>query len=137
MAENQNVLGSVGEGEAAIVEAEHNAHDAHSAHDHHSDSTTVQFAGREITLPVPVYTAVFGVLGALTVIEVLLAEIITSDIKTPILVLLSLMKAGLVVWFYMHLNRDTRLFMLTLLLPVIVGLLSALYLLTVPTGYSY
>jgi cytochrome c oxidase subunit IV len=52
-------------------------------------------------------------------------------------VLLSLMKAGLVVWFYMHLNRDTRLFMLTLLLPVIVGLLSALYLLTVPTGYSY
>lgn len=103
----------------------------------HGDTTEVKILGREIVLPVPIYTAVFGVLAVVTLVEVLLAEIIASDVKIPILVILSLSKAALVVWFYMHLNRDSRLFLLTLLLPLIVGLVSALYLLFVPVGYSY
>jgi cytochrome c oxidase subunit IV len=104
----------------------------------HGDITEVHVLGRDIVLPVPIYTAVFGVLAVITLVEVLLAEIITNDgVKIPILVVLSLSKAALVVWFYMHLNRDSRLFMLTLMLPLIVGLISALYLLLVPVGYSY
>lgn len=111
--------------------------DHHESHDVHGDTTVIKFRGREYTFPVPIYTAVFFVLAALTVIEVVLAEIIASDVKVPILVAISLCKAGLVVWFYMHLNRDARIFALTLLLPVLVGMLSMLYLLAVPTGYSY
>lgn len=107
------------------------------AHHHDDDTTTIRFAGREVVLPVPLYTAVFGALAILTIVEVLIAELIESDLKAPVLVLLSLGKAGLVVWFYMHLNRDSRLFLVALALPVIVALISVLYLMAVPQGYSY
>jgi cytochrome c oxidase subunit 4 len=84
-----------------------------------------------------VYTAVFGALAVLTVIEVLLAEIITAEVlKIPLLLGLAIIKALLVVIFYMHLRTDSRVFALTLLLPILVALLSMLYLLGVPpTGY--
>jgi hypothetical protein len=145
-ATEQSSEGAVAQGwDAAIKGIEHGFDAAHEKPaDHHAaeaaehgDTTEVKILGREIVLPVPIYTAVFGVLAVVTLVEVLLAEIITSGIQIPILVILSLCKAALVVWFYMHLNRDSRLFLLTLMLPLIVGLISAVYLLLVPVGYSY
>lgn len=145
-ATEQASKGAVAEGwDAAIKGIEHGFEAAHEKPaDHHTaeaaehgDTTEVKILGREIVLPVPIYTAVFGVLAVITLVEVLLAEIIASDVKVPFLVILSLCKAALVVWFYMHLNRDSRLFLLTLTLPLIVGLISAIYLLLVPVGYSY
>lgn len=100
---------------------------------HHGDTTVI--FGREY--PVPVYTAVFATLGLLTVIEVLIAEIISAEvIKIPLLLGIAVAKAGLVVIFYMHLNTDSRIFALTLAVPVGLALLSVFYLLGVnPTGY--
>ncbi|MEQ8676459.1 MAG: cytochrome C oxidase subunit IV family protein [Aggregatilineales bacterium] len=102
------------------------------AHDAHGD-VTVWF-GREF--PFPVYTMVFGLLAVATLIEVILAELIGSDLKIPILLGIAIVKAGLVVWYYMHLNHDSRVFALTLALPLIIALLSALFLMGVdPTSY--
>lgn len=100
------------------------------AHDAHGD-TTVLF-GRE--LPFPIYTVVFIGLAILTLIEVILAEVISGDIKIPILVAIAVAKAYLVVYYYMHLNTDSRVFALTLALPVGIALLSALFLFAVPSG---
>ncbi|MDX1991137.1 MAG: cytochrome C oxidase subunit IV family protein [bacterium] len=100
----------------------------------HGD-TTVLF-GREYNIPV--YTAVFLGLGALTVLEVVLAEIITSNVKIPFLLGIAIAKAVLVVLFYMHLREDNRLFALALILPLAIATLSALFLLAVPpVSYSF
>lgn len=101
--------------------------------EHHHDDVTV-FMGREF--PYSIYTSVFFALGILTLIEVVLAEIISSDVKIPLLLGIAIAKALLVVIFYMHLNKDSRVFALTLALPVGLALLATLYLLGVPsTGY--
>ncbi|GAB4515537.1 MAG: hypothetical protein OHK0046_19250 [Anaerolineae bacterium] len=112
--------------------SDHAYEEALGVHDAHGDTTV--FMGREY--PLPIYTSVFLALGALTVIEVLLAEIISSDIKIPFLMGIAVAKALLVVLFYMHLNKDSRIFALVLGLPLGLGLLATLYLLGVPpTGY--
>jgi caa(3)-type oxidase subunit IV len=102
------------------------------ASEHHGD-TTVLF-GKEY--PVPLYTAVFGALAVLTLIEVLIAEIFTTDVKIPFLIGIAVAKALLVVLFYMHLRDDNRIFALVLAVPLGIATLSALFLLAVPTtGY--
>lgn len=101
---------------------------------HHHDTDVTRFAGREY--PIPVYTAVFIVLGVITLVEVLLAEIITTNVRIVPLVALSILKAGLVVYYYMHLNVDSRIFAGILILAVIIAGLSAAFLVSVPaTGY--
>jgi cytochrome c oxidase subunit IV len=107
------------------------------AHVDEGDTTTVAVLGRTYVLPVPIYTAVFGALGVLTLLEVILAEVFTADwLRIPLLLGIAIVKALLVVIFYMHLRTDSRVFALTLLLPMLVALLSMLYLLGVPpTGY--
>src|SRR5690606_13972851 len=94
--------------------------------DLHEGDTTV-FMGKEYDIPI--YTSVFIALGVLTIIEVIIAEIITSDIKIPVLVGMSIAKAVLVVLYYMHLKTDGRLVAVTLVIPIVVALLSALFLL--------
>jgi caa(3)-type oxidase subunit IV len=100
---------------------------------HHGDVTV--FMGKEYAIPI--YTSVFIALGVLTVIEVLIAEIIRSDIKIPLLLGIALAKAFLVVLFYMHLKTDSRVFALTLAVPLGVGILSVLFLLAVPATGGY
>ncbi len=102
--------------------------------DAHLHDTTVLF-GR--TLNFPIYTVVFFALGALTIIEVLLAEILSGVevIKIPVLLSIATIKAALVVIFYMHLNTDSRVFAVTFIVPVVIALLSVLFLLGIPTGY--
>mgnify|MGYP001236494422 CR=1 FL=1 len=100
----------------------------------HSRSETHIF-GRVI--PYPLYTVVFFTLGVITIIEVVIAEVFPEGLfKTIPLVVLSLAKAVMVVMFYMHLKEDSRIFAFTLILPLLIALVSALFLLSVPiTGY--
>lgn len=104
-----------------------------AAHDHDHDEK-FSFVGR--TFNVPVYTGVFILLGILTVIEVALSRLEHSGLITIIMLVLSIIKAGLVVWFYMHLNKDSRIFLATLLIPVVLVILAVLFLSAVP-GFGY
>lgn len=115
----------------SIPGAPEEPHDAH-AQPHLSD-TTVLF-GREI--PYPIYTVVFFALGALTILEVLMAELLVSVeiIKIPLLLSIAIAKSALVVIFYMHLNHDSRVFAVTFLVPVAIALLSVLFLLGIPAN---
>ncbi len=98
------------------------------------DST--YFFGRII--PMPMYTVIFAVLAVITLVEVIISELPEGFLGTLLLVALSLAKAVLVVLFYMHLRSDSRFFAAALILPLIIGLISAMFLLAVPTtGYPY
>jgi caa(3)-type oxidase subunit IV len=119
----QEGIESIGPNRGLLSELAHQA-----AHAHHEDTTVI--FGREF--PVPVYTAVFAVLGILTLFEVMIAELISHDIKIPFLLGIAVAKALLVVIFYMHLKTDDRIFAYTLGIPVGVTLLSLLYLMAVP-----
>jgi cytochrome c oxidase subunit 4 len=108
------------------------AEESHDA-DHHHDDTAV-FRGRN--LGVPVYTAVFGLLGILTIIEISLSGVPRGFFTIPIMVTIAIIKAGLVVWFYMHLNKDSRIFALTLLIPFVMVIGATLFLMLVSApGY--
>lgn len=100
----------------------------------HGDTTT--FLGR--TFPVPLYTFIFIVLAVITLVEVVISELPEGVLGTLLLVGLSLVKAVLVVMFYMHLREDNRFFALALIVPLFMGILATLFLLAVPaTGYGY
>ncbi len=102
--------------------------------DAHEHDDNFSFVGR--TFPVPVYTGVFVLLGVLTIIEVLISQLPHGTILIALLLGLAVFKAGLVVWFYMHLNTDNRIFLVCLLIPTILVIISILFLSSVP-GYSY
>lgn len=104
---------------------------AEDAHDHNEQFS---FVGR--TFPVPVYTGVFVLLGALTLIEVLLSRVDRSGILIAIMLALAITKSGLVVWFYMHLNKDSRIFLACLLIPFILVIICVWFLSIVPS-FSY
>ncbi|MBA3868718.1 MAG: cytochrome C oxidase subunit IV family protein [Chloroflexota bacterium] len=100
-------------------------------HDDHDEQFS--FVGR--TFPVPVYTGVFAVLGVTTLIEVAISQIFErSTILIIIMLALATFKAGLVVWFYMHLNKDNRIFLACLMIPVVLVVIAVLFLSIVPTG---
>lgn len=111
----------------------------HDAHDAHEDTLlpTSKLFGR-IELPVPLYTAVFGLLAILTLIEVIIAELPSGWLGTALLIVLSTCKACLVVWYYMHLRSDNKLYALALIIPFFLGLVATFFLIAVPmTGYGY
>jgi caa(3)-type oxidase subunit IV len=102
------------------------------ADENHGD--TIMLFGREYHIPL--YTAVFFALAVLTVLEVLIAGAVVTDIKIPFLLAIAVAKALLVILFYMHLSTDSRIFAFALALPLAVALLSMLFLFAVPaTGY--
>lgn len=106
--------------------------DTHHADQHHND--TVRIFGNEITVPGGIYSVVFGALAALTIFEVVVAEITDGGIATLVLVIASILKAALVVYFYMHLNRDNKIFALALLVPLFMVLVATFFLTAVPPG---
>lgn len=110
-------------------------HDAH--HDAHAEALaeTSTFFGR--TFPFPLYTVIFGALAILTVGEILIAEIFTSWFKIVVLLAFALVKAALVVIYYMHLKTDSKIFTLVLLVPVFIVTISLMFLLVVPYGAAY
>ena len=118
------------------AQAEH-AQSAPEAYDEtggkHYDTDTTVVLGR--VLPFPVYTVVYGVLAILTLIEVGISQLPPGALIIPLLLGIAFFKAGLVVWFYMHLNTDSRIFAVTLIAPLIKVLIATLFLMIVPTGY--
>ena len=102
-----------------------------AAHDDHDEKFS--FVGR--TFPVPVYTGVFVLLGVITLIEVAISQIFErSGILILVMLALATFKAGLVVWFYMHLNKDNRIFLACLLIPVVLVVVAVLFLSIIPVG---
>lgn len=99
-------------------------------HEHHNDN--FRFMGREFAIPV--YTGVFIILAILTVLEIALFELPRGFFTIPVMVGLSIIKAGLVVWFYMHLNKDSRVFLACLIAPTIMVVLATIFLSLVPGG---
>jgi cytochrome c oxidase subunit IV len=102
----------------------------------HEDAPVV-FMGR--TFNTNIYTFVFLALGALTLIEIVIAELLPRGlIRTLLLVAPSIGKALLVMAFYMHLREDNRIFAAAIALPLFFITVATLFLLAVPTtGYSY
>ncbi|MEL6405826.1 MAG: cytochrome C oxidase subunit IV family protein [Chloroflexota bacterium] len=112
--------------------------DGHGHHDdepHYSDDVVLPYFGHVATMPGGIYTFIFGVLGVITLVEVLMTELLPENAFTIfLLVVLSLAKAYLVIMYYMHLNNDNPLYRVVILLPLLVVLVSVLYLLGVPIG---
>jgi cytochrome c oxidase subunit IV len=100
-----------------------------TGHDDHGDVTVV--LGREI--PLPLYTVVFLALGILTIIEVLIGGI-EGAFRVPLLLGFAVVKAYLVVYYYMHLKTDSRVFAAVLAVPVFVAIVSLLFALVTPPG---
>lgn len=104
----------------------------HADH-HYTDEVVLPFFGSIGSMPGGIYTFIFFVLGVLTIIEVLITEALPDNAFTiTLLIVLSMIKAYLVVMYYMHLNDDNPLFRVVLILPLIIVLLSTLYLVGVP-----
>lgn len=110
-------------------------HGADHADDVHIPSDTVNMLGREITVPGGEYTVTFGALAVLTVAEVAVAELPDGALHVPVLLVLSIAKIALVVWFYMHLKYENKILGLALLVPVLMLLVIAFFLMAVPAGY--
>jgi len=97
-----------------------------------SDTTVI----RGYTIPLPLYTVIYIILGTITILEVLISSFPHSIFTTIPLIVFSLIKASLVVLFYMHLREDSRMFAFALALPIFIALVASIFLLTVPTkGY--
>ena len=87
------------------------------------------------TINAPIYTVVFGALALLTFFELAVAELLPRNfVTTTLLVIASIIKAVLVVLFYMHLKDDNPLYALALVLPLFIGLIATFFLLAVPTS---
>lgn len=108
----------------------------HIGHEHHySDEVILPYFGHIGTMPGGIYTFVFGVLAVLTLLEVFITLILPENLlKISLLAIFSLIKAYLVVMYYMHLNQDHWFYRVALLLPLIISLLSTAFLLFVPAG---
>ncbi len=107
---------------------------------HHSDTVTLPLVG-SITVYGGIYTVVFGALGVLTVLEVLVAELFknvggeaTNAFRVIALMGIAVVKALLVVWFYMHLRTDNKFFRVVLMFPLFLVIIAVLYLIGVPVG---
>lgn len=103
-----------------------------------SDTFSLPVLGT-LTLPGGVYTFIFGILGVVTVLEVLIAEALKGNesligLKIALLVGLGLIKATLVILFYMHLKDDNPIFAVVLMMPLLIAALSILFVLGVPSG---
>ncbi|MBE2183901.1 MAG: cytochrome C oxidase subunit IV family protein [Anaerolineae bacterium] len=101
---------------------------------HIAPDYTILF-GRRINANI--YVVVFGILAIVTAAEIGIAEIFPDGfVRMLLLVGLSLVKAVLVMLFYMHLREDSKIFAVAIALPLFVGIISAMFLLAVPsTGY--
>ena len=65
------------------------------------------------------YVIVFGWLTLLTALEVITAAMgLDESIRVPVLVVIAIIKALLVVLFYMHLRYDSKWYWVTLGVPI-------------------
>lgn len=107
---------------------------------YHEDAPVViALGGRTFTFNTNLYTLVFVVLGGLTLLEIVIAELLPIGLfRTLPLAVASLIKALLVMGFYMHLREDNKIFALAITVPIVIAVIAMLFLLTVPTNaYPY
>ncbi|MFZ0548949.1 MAG: cytochrome C oxidase subunit IV family protein [Candidatus Promineifilaceae bacterium] len=78
----------------------------------------------------PNYLAVFIILALFTLIETLVSYIQQTTIKVPTLVILAVVKALLVLLYFMHLKFDSKLF-LYLFIPGCILVIPLILILTV------
>ena len=78
--------------------------------------------------PHPNYLAIFGWLTLFTMIEIMLSFVPASLLPDPIrvgaLVTLAVIKAGLVVLYYMHLRYDSKWYALILVMGIVFAFLA-------------
>lgn len=78
--------------------------------------------------PHPNYLAIFGWLTMFTIVEIMLSFIPASLLPDPIrigaLVLIAVIKAALVVLYYMHLRYDSKWYALILIVGIAFALLA-------------
>ncbi|MFN8377875.1 MAG: cytochrome C oxidase subunit IV family protein [Anaerolineae bacterium] len=89
-------------------------------------------------MPIAAFTVIYIILAVTSVIEVFFAETIPFDswVRIPVLGGLSTLKAVLVMAYYMHLKDDSKIFAVAIVLPIFVGIVATLFLISVPaTGY--
>jgi caa(3)-type oxidase subunit IV len=96
---------------------------------HPNDAPAVQHAAHEHKHTSP--WVVFGVLAVLTAIEIVMSISIPGTAKNAPLLAISLVKAGLVALYYMHLRYEKPIYGFIFVAPAIFGVLLALILLNV------
>jgi cytochrome c oxidase subunit 4 len=94
----------------------------------HGDTTEIL----GITIPYPVYTVVFGILAVLTLLEVLVGTSGEGFLRIPLLVAIAVVKAALVVLYYMHLKSDSVAYRWALVIPLFIAIAAMFWLLIVP-----
>jgi cytochrome c oxidase subunit 4 len=92
-----------------------------------SHSTAAKSADHHI--PARTYLIVFAWLAVMTALEVLIASLaLPEGIKIALLVSIAIVKAALVVLYYMHLRYDSFWYWIILLVPVFFVVLLTRYL---------
>jgi caa(3)-type oxidase subunit IV len=126
---------SITPAEPSVPETHTHTPDALLGDHSHSDTVTLPVLG-SVTVPGGIYTVVFIGLGILTLLEVALADILKdiAPVKGAVLLAIGFFKAVLVALFYMHLRKDSRVFALALIVPLIIVVLCLFYLIFVPSG---
>jgi caa(3)-type oxidase subunit IV len=131
--QESHTLTDAGHEEAQVPSVQPALEVTHGHDDHHSDTVVLPYINRTVTVPGGIYTVVFLGLGALTLFEVLLGSVLPSGpVQVISLLAIAVLKALLVVMFYMHLRTDNPIFRLVLGLPLLVVALSLMYLVAVP-----
>ena len=124
-----------------IAKASDHAHDDHAHDDHahddhahaghaHAAAAHAPGAAHGHKPNIKEYMVIFAVLTALTVLEVVIAQIpgISRKLLAVALVGLAVTKAGIVGLYYMHLKSETRVLKLTVALPLAAPTIYALVL---------
>lgn len=104
-----------------VVKASDHAHDDHDHAGHaHAAAAHAPGAAHGHKPNIREYMIIFAVLTALTVLEVVIAQVpgISKKLLAIALVGLAVTKAGIVGLYYMHLKSETRVLKLTVALPL-------------------
>jgi cytochrome c oxidase subunit IV len=116
-----------------VVKASDHAHDDHDhapAGHAHAAVAHAPGAAHGHKPNIKEYMIIFAVLTALTVLEVVIAQVpgISKKLLAVALVGLAVTKAGIVGLYYMHLKSETRVLKLTVALPLAAPTIYALVL---------
>lgn len=86
-------------------------------------------------IPAKVYVGVFALLFVVTAIEVGITGVIADEtVKIIVLLALAVIKALLVVAFFMHLRYDTKTYSTLMLFPLFMAILLAAVVLVAASG---
>jgi cytochrome c oxidase subunit 4 len=70
-------------------------------------------------VPARAFLIVWACLLALTALTITVAGLHLGNFSTLAAIVIASVKAGLVLWFFMHLKYETRLFKMLLLVPIV------------------